>query len=170
MKTIEFSKSTSIDFPVSDFQAGKHNTSNIVHVEQDVHLHFRIYKTNTFIHWAYITINKNQGHEFEKEQVRFYGRCGGRKGKIEERNDVIALQSQQKGINNFINCRRYYLKIKMNILLIKNEQKLITVVHSALLHRRFSNNPTPTQSFSTLLFVVYLLSFWLLRGHAWLTF
>lgn len=82
-------------------------------------MHFRIYKANTFMHWVYIKINKNQGHEFEKKQVRFYGLCGGRKGKIEERNDIIAVQSQQKGINDFKNCRRYYLKIKMNILLIK---------------------------------------------------
>lgn len=40
-------------------------------------------------------------------------------------NDIIALQSQQKGITDFKNCRRYYLKIKTIILLIKNEQKLI---------------------------------------------
>lgn len=86
-------------------------------------MHFRIYKANTFIHWAYIKINKNQGHEFEKKQVRFYGLCGGRKGKIEEKNDIIAVQSQQKGINDFKNCRRYYLKIKMNILLIKMNKK-----------------------------------------------
>lgn len=50
-----------------------------MHVEQGVPMHFRIYKTNAFVHWAYITINKNQGHEFKKEQVKFYGRCGGRK-------------------------------------------------------------------------------------------
>lgn len=39
--------------------------------------------------------------------------------KIEERNDIIALQSQQKGITDFKNCRRYYLNIKTIILLIK---------------------------------------------------
>lgn len=110
MKTIEFSKKTPIDFPVSDFQARKYNTSNIVHVEQGVPMHFRIYKTNAFIHWAYITINKNQGHEFEKEQVKFYGRCGGRKEKIEERNDIIALQSQQKGITDFKKLQKILFK------------------------------------------------------------
>lgn len=50
------------------------HTNTIMHVQQVLPMYFGIYKTNTFIYYAYITINKNQGHYFKREQVQVYGK------------------------------------------------------------------------------------------------